>query len=289
MLPDDPALPRTAPFRCFGPGAASAPVVLAVPHAGRVYSAALLMAARVPLAILQRLEDRYADELVGRAVAAGHMVVIADAARALIDLNRAESDIDPDCIAGDVPGAHPSARARAGLGLVPHRLAGSGPLWRGRLPATALAARVTAIHRPYHQAIAERLDDQRRHFGGAVLLDIHSMPSQAAGGPQLVLGDRFGQTASPALVRRLAALAAAAGLRVARNHPYAGAHGVLRHARRSAGVEAVQVEFDRALYLDSSGRPDPSRVAVMGDLVCAMAAAAAEHVTAGATQREAAE
>jgi N-formylglutamate amidohydrolase len=54
-------------FDIHGAWEPDSPVVLSVPHAGRDYPAALLAAIRVPVAVLQILEDRHVDQL-GEAV-----------------------------------------------------------------------------------------------------------------------------------------------------------------------------------------------------------------------------
>jgi N-formylglutamate amidohydrolase len=95
-------------------------------------------------------------------------------------------------------------------------------------------------------------------FGEAILIDCHSMPHEAleavAGGsgrpPEVVLGDRFGAAARPAIVDRLEAIFAEAGLRVARNMPFAGAYITQSYGRPARRQHAVQIEIDRALYMD---------------------------------------
>jgi N-formylglutamate amidohydrolase len=267
------------PFVTRGPVMAKRPVLIAVPHAGRTYPAALLHNARVPLSILQLLEDRFVDRVADGAVAAGFTVIEARVARAYIDLNRAEDELDPLALAAGggtavTAALRPSARARAGLGLVPHRLARHGPLWRAPLTVRDLKDRIAQVHRPYHQAVAAQLAQMRATWGRAILIDLHSMPTQANTGPQCVIGDRYGATARTALSLALVGLAEAGGLRSARNTPYAGAHGLLRHARPDEGVEAVQLELDRALYLDAATRPTAAGVARMGQLLAGMATAA---------------
>jgi N-formylglutamate amidohydrolase len=39
---------------------------------------------------------------------------------------------------------------------------------------------------------------------------------------------------------------------VARNHPYAGGYTVDRHGRPRRNVHAIQIEYDRSLYLDAA-------------------------------------
>lgn len=253
------------------------PVIISVPHAGRYYPPAMFDNARVPGEVLQRLEDRYVDLLAKRLSARGVCVIAATYARAWIDCNRAEDEWDDALISGGEPSPHSGRYARAGLGIIPHRLSGAGELWRSKTPYAELLTRIETVHRPYHAAIAGALNAAAQRHGGAVLIDLHSMPRQNGGEPQLVLGDRYGLTASAQLVDRLTAVAEGHGVVAARNTPYAGAHTIQRHAARRARVEAVQVEIDRTLYLDARMEPSPDGIARMIGLVEALAAAAHHH------------
>ncbi len=88
----------------LGQVGARTPLVIAVPHAGRHYPRAMLAAARLPLEALETIEDRHADLLVTQAVQAGAVAIVARMARAFVDLNRDEREIDPAILA-DAP--HP--------------------------------------------------------------------------------------------------------------------------------------------------------------------------------------
>lgn len=227
------------------------PVVVSVPHGGRDYPPALLAALRVPPAALTRLEDRRIDA-VALAARGGETMLIQRRGRAWIDLNRSERERDPQVDAGAAPSSQPliTAKTRSGLGLVPRRVPGVGDLWRGRFPGAAIDARIVADHRPYHAGLQHLLLAARERFGVAVLLDLHSMPSLGRGEPRLVIGDRFGRTAAARFVARVEAEAMRAGVASAINAPYAGGHIVERHGRPHAGIHALQIELDRALYLD---------------------------------------
>src|SRR4051794_24302772 len=112
MADDDPS-----PFDRIGPLQSSSPIVLAVPHAGRIYPPALIAAAALPRSRLEALEDRFADALITSAVADGLTAFVARRARAWIDLNRDEREIDPAMIEARMPvEAIASARVRGGLG-----------------------------------------------------------------------------------------------------------------------------------------------------------------------------
>lgn len=239
----------TASFRIIGSTVPDSPVVLSVPHAGRDYPAAMGAALRAPTTQLSALEDRHVD-----AVALGARVdetlLLQDAPRAWIDLNRAEHERDP--LLDDGARRSPlSAKVRAGLGIVPRRTAATGDVWRRRLGADEVEARIAADHRPYHDALGAALARARDRFGVAILLDIHSMPSLPGGRTRVVVGDRFGRAASARFVQRVESEIAGAGLAHALNSPYAGGYILERHARPSEQVHGVQLEIDRALYLDA--------------------------------------
>jgi N-formylglutamate amidohydrolase len=258
--------PAASPFFRIGPARPVSPVVLSVPHAGRDYRPELLSAARLPQAALETLEDRLVDRLVWRATANGATAFIARAPRAEIDLNRDERELDPSQVAPPLPpsGLVQSARTRGGIGLVPSRITGLGPIWRERISRSELSRRIECIHRPYHAALDAALGHARTRFGGAILLDCHSMPPRPrseGGGPEaasVIFGDRHGTTITADLLDAAVAAARALGYRTACNAPYAGGYVVGRHGRPQRGVHALQIELDRSLYLDKDLRaPGP--------------------------------
>jgi len=246
----------------LGQVGARTPLVIAVPHAGRHYPRTMLDAARLPLEALETIEDRHADLLIADAVQAGAVAIVARMARAFVDLNRDEREIDPTMLDhASAPGTLlPSAKVSGGLGVVPSRIAAGGLVWKRAFTADAIEARLALAHRPYHAAISEALDEALAVHGVAILLDCHSMPSiptsRAGPGQQIVIGDRHGRSAGARFVAVAARAARLAGLRVALNSPYAGGHTLDRHGRPKAGRHAIQIEIDRALYLDAAQR-DP--------------------------------
>lgn len=272
-------------FERHGPQEPISPVVLSVPHAGRNYPLPLRAALRVPLINIRALEDRYAD-----AIALGALEIetafVAERPRAWIDLNRSESDRDPRLDDGARSGAPLSAKLRSGLGLVPRRVGSSGDIWSRRLSAEEVEARIRDDHRPYHAALADALAAARARFGVAVLLDVHSMPSlgDPATAPRLVLGDRFGKSAAARFSGRVEGVARAHGIACAANTPYSGGHILEKHGDPHRGIHAIQLEFDRTLYLDSAlDQPGPglkAAVAMLRAIIDALADEAAPALLA---------
>lgn len=259
-IPGSAGLPA---FALSGPEPSPIPILLAVPHAGRSYTGPLLEGMRNPGFAVLKLEDRYVDLLAeGVAKETGARLLVAHAPRAMIDLNRASDDIDWEMFgrgaAADVGSYTPGRRSRSGLGLIPRRLPGLGELWKRRHDEEDLSARIEGIHEPYHACLAEALAQLRSRWGAALLLDLHSMPPLAAparhGGqrmPEFVLGDRFGATCDGSLVGSAFTYLAELGRGAAHNRPYAGGYVLERHSASQRGLHALQIEIDRASYLDS--------------------------------------
>ena len=60
----------------------------------------------------------------------------------------------------------------------------------------------------------------------------------------------FGAAAAGHVIERVEAAFTAQGFRVARNAPFAGAYIAQTYGRPARGQHAIQVEIDRALYMD---------------------------------------
>jgi len=265
------------------------PVLLAVPHAGRAYPAAVLDNMRNPGYATLRLEDRYVD-LLAEEVArmTGAALLVAQAPRAMIDLNRHVDDVDwtmfhdgkgaggkcslPQALAG-------GHRAKTGLGLIPRRLPGMGELWKRHHDSGELAARISGIHQPYHHQLGAGLMALRERWGAALLIDLHSMPPLGvAGGPpgaEFVVGDRFGTACDGMLVASTFSHFGAHRRTAAHNRPYAGGYVLERHGFSRGGVHAMQIEIDRSRYLDARlAEPGPGfagMVSLLADLVMQLA------------------
>ncbi len=240
-----------SPFVWSGPNPGSTPILLTSPHSGTHLPPAFMRQTRLPAAALRRIEDCHVDALLAPSAAKGLPLLAATHSRAYLDLNRAEDEFDPAMFSErPAMAARISERVRRGYGLIPRMAAADQAIYPDRIPATDIPARLDALHRPWHAAIADRLAAAHRAYGYAILLDCHSMPTpDGPKPPDLVIGDRHGSSAAAPLVATLERLFADAGLRVVRNMPYAGGHTTERHGCPAIGRHAIQLEFDRALYM----------------------------------------
>jgi N-formylglutamate amidohydrolase len=192
--------------------------------------------------------------LFAGAAAHGAAVLSASVARAYVDLNRDPTELDPEMFEERPPHSpHAnSARVQAGLGAIP-RVSGDGQaIYRRKLSLDEAERRINAVHRPYHALLQNLVAETRELFGCAVLVDCHSMPNSSRGAhaPDVVLGDRFGASCHPSVTALAETTLRRQGYRVARNTPFAGGHTTQTYGRPAARVHALQIEINRALYVD---------------------------------------
>ena len=234
-------------------------VLFASPHSGRDYSWSFLRSSVLDEHVIRSSEDAFVDLLFDAAPTFGASFIRAGAPRAYVDLNRACDELDPALIEGLRRQGH-NPRVASGLGVIPRVVANGRAIYRGKISRAEAEKRIEDIWRPYHGMLQKLLDQAHQRHGQAVLLDCHSMPHEAMDGvvrtgmrrPDVVLGDRFGASASGEVVDRVEAAFASAGFVVTRNTPFAGAYITQAYGRPARGQHAVQVEIDRSLYMNET-------------------------------------
>lgn len=232
-------------------------VVFASPHSGRDYPWSMMRASVLGDQAIRSSEDAFVDDLFASAPGHGAPLISAVMPRAFVDLNRSPEELDPALIEGVRRQGH-NPRVASGLGVIPRVVANGRAIYHGKISLGEARARLEGVWHPYHDMLRQLLDAAHLEHGQAVLIDCHSMPHEAVdsvsrGGsrrPDVVLGDRFGAAAAPEIVDAVEAAFTAEGFAVARNAPFAGAYITQAYGRPASGRHAVQVEIDRALYMD---------------------------------------
>jgi N-formylglutamate deformylase len=234
-------------------------VLFASPHSGRDYAWSFMRTSILDDHVIRSSEDAFVDLLFEVAPQFGASFIRAGAPRAFVDLNRACDELDPALIEGVRRQRH-NPRVASGLGVIPRVVANGRAIYSGKISRTEADQRINDIWRPYHKMLQSLLDKAHQRHGQAVLLDCHSMPHEAIDGvmrsgmrrPDVVLGDRFGASASGDVVDRVEAAFVDAGFVVTRNTPFAGAYITQAYGRPARGQHAVQVEIDRSLYMNET-------------------------------------
>lgn len=232
-------------------------VVFASPHSGRDYTPEFLSRTVLDRVTLRSSEDAFVDQLFDSVPEFGAPLLTTDVPRAFVDLNRSPDELDPALVQGVRRTGH-NPRIASGLGVIPRVVSNGRAIYSGKLSRRDADARIAKFWHPYHAALSSLLNEAHKDFGQAILIDCHSMPHEAVDGvsrhtekrPDIVLGDRFGAAASNDIVDQVEAAFSSAGLEVARNAPFAGAYIAQAYGRPSRRQHAIQIEIDRALYMD---------------------------------------
>lgn len=244
-------------FDLYQPERVTTSVVFSSPHSGRDYPAAFLERSVLNAQQIRSSEDAFIDQIFMPAVTCGAPLLAATAPRAYVDLNRGPDELDPSVVDGARRTSH-NPRVASGLGVIPRVVANGRAIYRGKITADEARIRLETCWYPYHAALQQQLEHAHHLFGEAILIDCHSMPREAvdcvvrsgARRPDVVLGDRFGASASSSVVDAVEEILTGAGLAVARNAPFAGAYVTQQYGRPSRRQHAIQLEIDRSLYMD---------------------------------------
>ncbi|HET7851001.1 MAG TPA: N-formylglutamate amidohydrolase [Pseudolabrys sp.] len=240
-----------------GPAGPAGPVVFNSPHSGSIYPRAFLSAARLDVAALRRSEDSFVDQLIAGVVARGYPMMRAHFPRCFVDVNREPYELDPRMFEGRLPSFANtrSMRVAGGLGTVARVVGDAQEIYEQRIPIDDALRRIESLYKPYHRALRRLFTRLHRDHGAAVLIDCHSMPSNAGHKddrprPEFVLGDRYGTSCVGVVAETVEITLRSLGYSVSRNKPYAGGFITEHYGNPAVGLHAIQLEINRALYMD---------------------------------------
>lgn len=265
------------------------PLVAASPHSGCHYPQAFLEQSCLDPITLRRSEDSFVDLLFESGPQLGAPLLRALFPRAYVDPNREPFELDPTMFEDELPSYANtrSARVVAGLGTIARVVATGAPIYANKLAFAEALVRLRRCYWPYHAALRALIETTKSAFGFCILLDCHSMPSSGLGTPpsgrvagtrgegvaDIVLGDCFGTACAPSVTATIERLLNGRGYRVVRNSPYSGGFVTRHYGRPNHEVHAVQIEINRALYMDETRiAQSPGFFRVRNDMAAVLAA-----------------
>jgi N-formylglutamate amidohydrolase len=245
------------------PARQSVPFVFASPHSGAAYPADFVASSRLDPLTLRRSEDSFVDEIFAAVPELGAPLLKAHFPRAYCDPNREAFELDPAMFTGALPAYvnTQSSRVRSGLGTIPRLVATGAEIYGDKkISFNEAFVRIVRCWRPYHRRLAQLMETTHKRFGVAILIDCHSMPSiggpidrdQGSPRPDIALGDRFGASCAAWLTGSAERIFKELGFNVHRNDPYAGAFSTEHYGRPDRGMHVLQIELNRALYMDET-------------------------------------
>ncbi|MSP43418.1 MAG: N-formylglutamate amidohydrolase [Alphaproteobacteria bacterium] len=248
-------------FRILPPALRTSPLIFNSPHSGSEYPDDLMASTGLDPTSLRRSEDSFVDQLFADAPLHGAPLLKALFPRAYLDVNREAFELDPLMFEDTLPDHvnTRSLRVAAGFGTIARVVAEGMAIYRKKLPFSEAERRVAALYHPYHNALSGLLSGSLQQFGCALLIDCHSMPSAGAPsisadrrGVDIILGDRYGTSCGPLISQTIEEILRGQGYQVVRNSPYAGGYITDCYGRPGHGQHAVQIEINRALYMDET-------------------------------------
>ncbi|NQV45024.1 MAG: N-formylglutamate amidohydrolase [Rhodospirillales bacterium] len=257
---DCPGFPAGDAFTITAPERQTVPVVFASPHSGRVYPDAFLAQSCLDPLALRRSEDAFVDELFDQASDMGAPLITAQFPRVYVDVNREPNELDPAMFSDSLPTGTNTAspRVTAGLGTIAKIVSDGQKIYDGQLRYGDVQQRIEQCYVPYHRALMGLVEDTMRRFGTCLVVDCHSMPTRgglssgtgSGDTVDLVLGDCWGSSCHHTISDIAEHAARDQGFVIQRNTPYAGGFTTRHYGRPSLGMHAIQLEIDRALYMD---------------------------------------
>ena len=225
-------------------------IIFASAHSGSIYPDAFIERTDLAIKQLRRNEDAFITNLFSPAPDLGAPLIEANFPRCFVDVNRASNEL-PSFWQTD--GKIISPRAEIGMGVVPTMLSETINIYSEPLSLTAAKIRIKDLYHPYHDALQGLIGEARSLFGKVLLIDCHSMPgfnSMGSRRPDIILGDRFGESCSPKIVMLIEKLFQGLGYSVSRNYPYAGGFVTKHYGKPYESENALQIEINRDLYLN---------------------------------------
>lgn len=256
----------TVPFEMVEPARWRAPIIFNSPHSGAAYPPDFLEACRLDLPTLRRSEDSFMDEMIAPLADSGFAVAKVNFPRCYVDVNREPYELDPRMFSGRLPSFANtrSMRVAGGLGTIPRVVGDGQEIYRERLRVEDGLERIETLYKPYHRALRRLIGKVFDAFGTVILVDCHSMPSVGIARdeprrPDVVIGDRYGTSCAPQLAAVVEEAFAAMGYSLGRNKPYAGGFITEHYGNPASGLHAIQIELNRAIYMDERRRERSER------------------------------
>jgi N-formylglutamate deformylase len=240
------------------------PILLSVPHCGTAFPDEIKDEYVAELIESPDDTDWYVDQLYNFAPSLGITMITAVLSRWVIDLNR-----------------HPESKplytdGRIITDLCPVTTFLNQPFYRdGRMQVetSEIQRRTKLYFNPYHQKLADLLEDLKSEFGTVLLWDCHSIRQvvptiQKQKFPDLILGSADGKSAHSLLIEKAWDALAKKGYTLEHNHPFKGGYITRHYAKPSEHKHVLQLEMTKVNYMDDSEICyHPQRAEKMGKLL----------------------
>jgi N-formylglutamate deformylase len=228
------------------PTAAEIPIILSIPHCGVEFPDELKFEYKEGLIKAPDDTDWFVDKLYGFVLDMGISMIHSRYSRWVIDLNR---DPESKPLYSD---------GRIITGLCPTTTFLGEPIYRDEreeVESEEVMRRVDSYYNPYHQKLAELIEEKRNKFGKVLLWDCHSIRQHVPTihkekFPDLILGDADGTSASKDIIEIALHSLKQSVYDVAHNYPFKGGYITRHFGKPQENVHALQLEMSKVMYMD---------------------------------------
>ncbi|MBS1217570.1 MAG: N-formylglutamate amidohydrolase [Proteobacteria bacterium] len=240
------------------PLAATTPLVVDVSRSGREYPKEYR--SPLPFTTVHDNVSMYVEDLWAGAPAAGGTLLFCSFPNTWIDVNRSEADMDPAIVDGLWPKPlKPAARTLEGLGLIKTKSRYGEPFQERKLTVAEIEERLVQYYRPYHAELKRLIDETHGRFGVLRQISCHCMSAVGApthpdaGKPRtdFCISDLQGKTSSPSTMALVIDTLKSRGYSISVNDPYVGNELIGRHGDPLRGIDSIQVEINKKLFMDT--------------------------------------
>ena len=230
-------------------------VLLTVPHAGDFYPNIFIQNLKLKLNKVRKIEDFQSNRILDLMDFKSADVIIAKCSRVVVDLNRSRNAIDNDMFINRVNNHQIDEKKMIsfGLGVFP-KIILSENIFKNKLPVSYANSILENYYDPFHKILSSQINKLLKRFGICYHFDLHTMPSNALKRfkkkPDIVLGNNHGRSSSNELIDYMRKNFENNGLIVQLNNPYAGGFITRNYGNPSKGVETIQIEVNRSLYMN---------------------------------------
>lgn len=245
-------------FLRFEPETTHTPLLVDVSRSGREYPKEYR--SPLPFTTVHDNVSMYVEDLWAGTPAAGGTLLFCSFPNTWVDVNRNESDMDPAVVDGVWPAPlKPTARTLEGLGLIKTKSRYGEPFQERPLTVAEIEERLALYYRPYHAELKRLVDATYGRFGVLRQISCHCMSAVGApthpdaGKPRadFCISDLKGKTSSRQTMDLIVDTLKSLGYSVSVNEPYVGNELIGRHGGPARGIDSVQVEINKKLFMDT--------------------------------------
>ena len=228
------------------------PIILTSPHSGNFYPTFYLENLVTSIDKCHSVEDMYVDEFIQNFSNQGIKVITSEYSRAVIDLNRKETEIDKSLINSQNINSELTNKVKLGIGLIPSQTPRGKIQFKEKFSSKSFDYLKKEIYLKWHQKLETALHQRYLSHGKAFLFDCHSMPSEndSNGLADIVLGNLNGKSCREENLVFVSDAFNKMGYSVSLNDPYAGGFITMKYHNLNLGIETLQIELNRSIYMD---------------------------------------